>query len=73
MNNPKLKGRLHRIQIPALILWGDSDRIVTTDYGRRFAELIPGAAFDLVPGAGHFPHIEQPLAAADKIAAFAGA
>ncbi len=26
MHNPKLKGRLHRIRIPALVLWGEADR-----------------------------------------------
>jgi len=73
MNNPKLKLRLHRVKIPALTLWGESDRIVTPDYGRRFAALIPGASFETVARAGHFPHIEQPQKVADTIAAFAGA
>ncbi|HEX4113068.1 MAG TPA: alpha/beta hydrolase [Stellaceae bacterium] len=73
MNNPKLKSRLHRIRVPTLILWGESDFIATANYGQRFADLIPGAAFALVEQAGHFPHIEQPQAVADKIVAFAGA
>jgi pimeloyl-ACP methyl ester carboxylesterase len=72
MNNPKLKDRLHRVRVPTLVLWGDSDRIVTPAYGERFAGLIPGATFATVAHAGHFPHIEQPQAVADKIAAFAG-
>jgi len=73
MNNPKLKGRLHRVRMPTLVLWGDSDRIVTPAYGKQYAGLIPGASFEPIPHAGHFPHIEQPLAVAAKIAAFAGA
>ena len=73
MNNPKLKGRLHRVRMPTLMLWGDSDRIVTPAYGKQYAGLIPGASFEPIPHAGHFPHIEQPLAVAAKIAAFAGA
>jgi pimeloyl-ACP methyl ester carboxylesterase len=72
MNDPKLKGRLHRVKVPALVLWGDSDRIVTPDYGRAYAASIPGARFDTVAAAGHFPHIEQPTAVAEKIVAFAG-
>jgi pimeloyl-ACP methyl ester carboxylesterase len=72
MNNPKLKGRLHRIRLPALVLWGDSDGIAPPSYGERFAGLIPGARFDLVADAGHFPHIEQPQAVAEKIIAFVG-
>lgn len=73
MNNPKLKGRLHRIQAPTLVLWGESDGIVAPSYGRDYAGLIPNARFDTVARAGHFPHIEQPQAVADTIAAFAGA
>jgi pimeloyl-ACP methyl ester carboxylesterase len=46
---------------------------VTPAYGKQYAGLIPGASFEPIPHAGHFPHIEQPLAVAAKIAAFAGA
>src|SRR5262245_29032131 len=31
LHDPKLKGRLHRINVPALILWGASDRIASED------------------------------------------
>jgi pimeloyl-ACP methyl ester carboxylesterase len=72
MNNPKLKSRLHRIAAPALVLWGDSDRIAPLDYGEKYAGLIPGARFAAVDHAGHFPHIEQPQTVAEKIIAFAG-
>jgi pimeloyl-ACP methyl ester carboxylesterase len=72
MNDPKLKGRLHRIKVPTLVLWGESDYIATTSYGRRFAEAIPSARFDEIEHAGHFPHIEQPAILAEKIVAFAG-
>ena len=70
MHNPKLKQRLHRIRIPALVLWGDADRVVTPDYGRAFAAAIPGAHFATIEGAGHFPHLEQPDAFANRIIAF---
>ena len=71
MHNPKLKGRLHRINIPTLVLWGEADRIVKPDYGRAFAAEIPGAEFALVENAGHFPHLEQPNAVAQHILDFA--
>ena len=70
MHNPKLKARLHRIHIPALVLWGDSDRITTPDYGRAYAEAIPAARFTVIENAGHFPHIEQPNATARHILDF---
>jgi pimeloyl-ACP methyl ester carboxylesterase len=72
MHDPKLKGRLHRIAIPTLVLWGEADRVVTPDYGREFAAAIPGARFATIPGAGHFPHLEQPDALARRIIDFAG-
>ena len=70
MHDPKLKGRLHRIHIPTLVLWGEADRVVKPDYGRSFAAAIPGARFATIEGAGHFPHLEQPQAFARRILDF---
>ena len=70
MHNPKLKGRLHRIKIPTLFLWGDSDRILSEPYGRAYAGMIPGARFETVPKAGHFPHLEQAEEFARRVHAF---
>lgn len=71
MHDPKLKGRLHRIRIPTLVLWGERDRIVSVDYGRAYADLIPGAKFETLNDAGHFPHIEQPDEFAKRVLSFA--
>jgi len=60
MHNPKLPRRLARIKVPTLVIWGESDRVVTPDYGRAFHQAIPGSRFSLIPRAGHYPHIEQP-------------
>jgi pimeloyl-ACP methyl ester carboxylesterase len=68
MYNPKLKQRLHRIRVPVLFLWGAADRFAPPEYGRSYCAAIPGATFELVPEAGHFPHIEQPQAVARRIA-----
>jgi pimeloyl-ACP methyl ester carboxylesterase len=70
MYNPQLKHWLHRIAAPTLVLWGASDRIVTPEYGRAYAKLVPGAAFDLIESAGHHPELEQPVAFVERIAAF---
>ena len=59
-HNPKLPRRLHRIDVPTLLLWGESDGIVKPDYGRAFAKLIPGAKFEIIAQAGHVPQLEQP-------------
>jgi pimeloyl-ACP methyl ester carboxylesterase len=70
MHDPKLKGRLHRIRIPTLVLWGLADGVTKVDYGRSYAAAIPGARFETLDGAGHFPHLEQPDAFARAVAAF---
>jgi pimeloyl-ACP methyl ester carboxylesterase len=62
MFNPQLKHWLHRIQVPTLVVWGESDRIVTPDYGRQYASLITGSVFETIPRAGHHPELEQPAA-----------
>jgi len=72
MYNPQLPRWLGRIDVPTLLLWGESDRVVSPDYGRAYAGLIPGARFQLIPCAGHHPEIEQPAAFTDRVARFLG-
>ena len=60
MHSPKLKGRLNRIDRPTLVLWGESDRVVTAEYGQAYAANIPGAHFERIAQAGHYPYLEQP-------------
>ena len=72
MYNPQLRHWLRRIAAPTLVLWGAADRIVTPDYGSRYAALIPDARFELVEKAGHHPELEQPRTVVDRIAAFLG-
>ena len=71
MHNPRLQDRLHRIKSPTLVLWGDSDQIVSPDYGATYAQAIPGAQFELINDAGHLPHVEHPGAVAERIGTFA--
>jgi pimeloyl-ACP methyl ester carboxylesterase len=70
MHDPKLKGRLHRIRIPTLFLWGASDRFLSEPYGRAYCAGISGARFELIERAGHFPHLEQPEEFTRRVFAF---
>lgn len=71
-HDPKLRGRLHRITVPTLLLWGAEDRFVAADYyGAAYRDAIPGARLETIAGAGHFPHLEQPAAVAERVRAFA--
>ena len=62
MHDPTLPGRLGQIRIPALVIWGDSDRIMTPAYGAAYAAAFPDARFAIVRDAGHLQQIEQPAA-----------
>ncbi len=70
MHNPKLKHRLHRIQVPTLLVWGKNDGIVKPDYGKAYAKFIKGAKFAAIAKAGHYPHLEQPAGFMKAIAGF---
>ena len=71
MHNPKLKNRLHRVDVPTLFLWGTADRILSEAYGRAFCAMIAGARFETIERAGHYPHIEQPERFASAALGFA--
>jgi pimeloyl-ACP methyl ester carboxylesterase len=71
MHDPKLRDRLHRIAIPTLVLWGADDRLVEESYGRAFCAAVPGAKFERIEGAGHFPHLERAKIFAGHALAFA--
>ena len=73
MHNPGLRRWLHRIAVPTLVLWGESDHIVRPDYGRAFQQAIPGAQFQLIPAAGHYPYLEQPEAFVASVMSFLSA
>jgi len=60
MGDATLRGRLKNIAIPTLVVWGDSDRIVDSDYGRAYAAAIPGATFFMLTDTGHMPQLETP-------------
>jgi pimeloyl-ACP methyl ester carboxylesterase len=72
MHNPKLKLRLHRVKCPTLFVWGADDGIITPAYGKAYAALVPGARFETIADAGHYPHLEQPDAFAKIVSPFLG-
>jgi pimeloyl-ACP methyl ester carboxylesterase len=50
---------LGRLACPALVVWG-SDPYIPLEFGRLYAERLPGAELLAVPGAGHWPWIDDP-------------
>ena len=71
MHDAGLAERLAGVTTPTLVVWGDSDRIADVDYGRAFADAIPGARFQLLRETGHLPQIETPGQLLDAVWAFA--
>src|SRR5262249_58502336 len=70
MHNPKLKHRLHWVNVPTLFVRGASDGIVSAEYLERYAALIPQARTETIAEAGHLPQVEQPTATAAKVLRF---
>jgi pimeloyl-ACP methyl ester carboxylesterase len=70
MHDPKLRTRLHRIEVPTLFVWGSQDHIVSQEYGRAYCAAVPGGRFESIEGAGHFPHVEQAGGFATRVLAF---
>ena len=49
-------------EIPTLVVVGEQDQTTPPRVVRGVAEGIPGAMLSVIPGAGHLPPVEQPLA-----------
>lgn len=61
---------LPRIAVPTLLLWGEQDTEVPVTIAKEMQQLIPGSLLDVLPGAGHNVHIENPVLVYGKIQQF---
>lgn len=61
---------LARISNETLVLWGARDRIFPLAAGRRLARGLPNARLEILPGCGHVPPTERPVAFARRAIAF---
>lgn len=66
---PRVAGRLGEVDVPAVVIGGIDDRIVSLDAHRTAAERL-GAELHLLEGAGHAPHEQQPAVVAGIIRDF---
>lgn len=57
-------------QIPALIIWGDNDRIIPVQHAYDAHEAIPGSRLEVFEGCGHFVHAEEPARFANLLRDF---
>lgn len=59
--------------LPTLVVVGESDEITPPGQARAMAEAIPGSRLAVIPGAGHLPPVEQPVATTASLREFLGA
>jgi len=45
--------------LPALVVWGDDDKIMPPANAALWHERLPDARLVMVEGCGHLPHVEQ--------------
>jgi pimeloyl-ACP methyl ester carboxylesterase len=65
------RDRLHLLsEMPTLIVWGERDRTIPLVHGTDAAAAIPGARFETLPRAAHFPNLEDPAGLARVLADF---
>ncbi len=59
-----------RLRLPALAVAGSEDGSTPPDLVRETADLIPGAGFHVIRGAGHLPCVEAPGVVAEHLITF---
>jgi pimeloyl-ACP methyl ester carboxylesterase len=57
--SPALERWLHRIDVPALVIWGADDKLFPSVYAKVWQERLPHARVEIVPKCGHRPHLER--------------
>jgi pimeloyl-ACP methyl ester carboxylesterase len=57
-------------QMPVMFIWGDKDKIIPVSHGYAAHEALPGSRLEILPGLGHFPHVEDPTAVVDILEDF---
>ncbi|MEU7874557.1 alpha/beta hydrolase [Dactylosporangium sp. NPDC049140] len=65
-----LRGRLHRVAAPTLLVWGRDDRIVDAAYAKEFTAGIASSSATVIDECGHVPQVEQYRQTAAAVDAF---
>jgi pimeloyl-ACP methyl ester carboxylesterase len=68
--NPDLEKWLHRIKLPALVVWGRDDKLLPPDYAALWGERMPDASVVMLEACGHLPHVEHADAVVRHINSF---
>ena len=68
--DPKLPGRLRRVRCPALVIWGEQDKLVPAVYAAEYQRHLPNARTHIIKNCGHLPMFEAEQEFVDVIAKF---
>ncbi len=58
------------INIPTLLIWGQYDKVIPLEIGRRLQKDIPNSKLIVIPECGHMPPEEKPKETAKIISDF---
>ena len=70
LRDADLREAVGTIVAPTLVVVGDQDLATPVDLVRDTASRIPGARFEIIPGSGHIPSIDQPATLATVMSRF---
>src|SRR3989440_11054803 len=70
MYNPTLPQLLDGVRAPALVVWGDDDKVVPKSAGELYPRSLREARLEIVRAAGHCVEMEQPDALARLVTPF---
>jgi pimeloyl-ACP methyl ester carboxylesterase len=68
--NPDLEKWLHRVKVPALVVWGRDDKLLPPAYAALWGKRLPDARVVMLEACGHLPHVEHAEAVARHISEF---
>ena len=63
----RLARRAHHLTCPALVIWGQNDRLLPVAHGARLAALVGAAPPTVVAGSGHLVSIDAPAELAEAV------
>jgi pimeloyl-ACP methyl ester carboxylesterase len=55
-----VESRLNEINTPATLIWGANDGVLPLSYANALQQTIPNAELQVIEGAAHIPHMQQP-------------
>ena len=62
------EAHIAQLKTPVKIVWGEKDLYINKEMGVEFAKRI-GAELTLLPGIGHYPHLQDPKQVIDEVRA----